>query len=135
MPIILTLMLVVLAAPWGALGTKYGIDFDDEGYRVAFDHDETSRVVEARMTCDVPYPYYYSYHVTLNVDGGDGWEGCSRYYYVTNDGVKLLQQAREELKKNCDLTLPEGAFTDMYFFDEFMIINLDDVTNIVVNRV
>ncbi|KAF4737523.1 hypothetical protein FOZ62_003931, partial [Perkinsus olseni] len=112
------------------LGLKYGHDFD-EGYRVTFDHDEASRVVVAEIGCDASYKHYYTFRATLRLDGGNGGKGCFRYYYVTDEGVKLLKLAKEEVKKRCDATLPEGAFTDMYFFDEFMITNLDDGAHIV----
>ncbi|KAF4683562.1 hypothetical protein FOZ63_006139 [Perkinsus olseni] len=81
--------------------------------------------------CDVPHKHYLTFHITLRLDGG---KGCSRYYYITNDGMKELKLAIKEVNKRCDVTLPEGAFTDMYFFDEFMITNFDDGAHIVVNR-
>ncbi|KAF4649877.1 hypothetical protein FOZ61_000874 [Perkinsus olseni] len=133
MPIVVTLLFVVLLVSLGALGTKYSHYFED-GYGVTFEHDGTSHVVEARIRCYVQHKSPYTYQVSLPVEGGDGEDGCSRYYYLTDEGVKRLENAKEHVKEVCDLTLPEKAFHEMFFFTDFMVTNLGYSTSILMER-
>ncbi|KAF4687352.1 hypothetical protein FOZ60_004041 [Perkinsus olseni] len=117
----LKLLLPVLLATLGALGVKYEGHFD--GYSATFDRDVLRDIVTTRIRCDTPD---YTFQAILAIQNES-----FHYYFVTN-GAKEMALAREELEKHCGLILHERAFHDMFFFNDFMVTNLDDATDVVV---